>query len=132
MLVSLRKYEKAIEFIDHALEINPHDTENLIAKGIALELFGRHFDAISFYENALKIDKNDSEMFSNIGFQIIHMLHQIYLDTNVLNQYVQQHKLIQSYFLIFSSNQFGKISGFNYFFHNFICSIIYWLNSSSN
>ena len=62
-----KKYEKAIECYDKALEINPNYAEAWNNKGVALSKLRRYEEAIECFNRALKINQNDAEAWNNKG-----------------------------------------------------------------
>lgn len=54
-------YDKAIQCYDHALEIDPEDTDAWRDKGGALAKLGRYDEAIQCYDHALEIDPEDTD-----------------------------------------------------------------------
>ena len=62
-----KKYEKAIECYDRALEINQNYAEAWYSKGYALYRLGRYKEAIGCYDRALKINQNYVEALNNKG-----------------------------------------------------------------
>ena len=62
-----KKYEKAIECYDRALEINPNFVEAWNNKGNVLDELGRYEEAIECYDKALEINPNYAEAWNNKG-----------------------------------------------------------------
>jgi|GEM_PF-2088966 len=66
-LISLGRFEEAIESLDRALEINPRNEVTWNNKGNALSRLGRHEEAIDCYERALKINPHYEVAWNNKG-----------------------------------------------------------------
>ena len=56
---SLKRYEKALSDFENALEINPNDSHVMVRIADAFHKMGQEADAISFYEQALAVSKDD-------------------------------------------------------------------------
>ena len=65
-----RKYEKAIEKYDKALEIKPNYAEALHKKGRALVMIGKYKEAIECYDKALEIEPNDTNAWKDKGLAL--------------------------------------------------------------
>ena len=66
-LISLGRFEEAIESLDRAIEINPLNEVTWNNKGNALSRLGRHEEAIDCYDRALKINPNYEVAWNNKG-----------------------------------------------------------------
>ncbi len=66
-LISLGRFEEAIECLDKAIEINPLNEVTWNNKGNAFSRLGRHKDAIDCYDRALKINPNYEVAWNNKG-----------------------------------------------------------------
>ena len=66
-LISLGRFEEAIECLDRAIEINPMNEVTWNNKGNALSRLGRHREAIDCYDRALKINPNYEVAWNNKG-----------------------------------------------------------------
>ncbi len=61
-------YEKAIEYYDRALEINPSSSDAWNNKGVALYNLSRVEEALECYERALDANPNNLDAMRNIAF----------------------------------------------------------------
>ena len=66
-LISLGRFEEAIECLDKAIEINPMNEVTWNNKGNALSRLGRHEEAIDCYDRALKINPSYEVAWNNKG-----------------------------------------------------------------
>ena len=66
-LISLGRFEEAIESLDKAIEINPLNEITWNNKGNALSRLGRHREAIDCYDRALKVNPNYEVAWNNKG-----------------------------------------------------------------
>ena len=61
--MELKKYAKAIEFLDRVLELLPTDPGGWYKKGVCLAMLGNHVDAIRCYEKAIEENPEDARLW---------------------------------------------------------------------
>ena len=61
--MELKKYAKAIEFLDRVLELSPRDPRGWYKKGVCLAMLGNHVDAIRCYEKAIEENPEDARLW---------------------------------------------------------------------
>ncbi len=61
--MELKKYDKAIEFLDRVLELSPRDPRGWYKKGVCLAMLGNHVDAIRCYEKAIEENPEDARLW---------------------------------------------------------------------
>ncbi|MEE9490400.1 MAG: ATPase domain-containing protein [Thermoplasmata archaeon] len=61
--MELKKYAKAIEFLDRVLELSPRDPQGWYKKGVCLAKLGNHVDAIGCYEKAIEENPEDARLW---------------------------------------------------------------------
>lgn len=66
-LIILGKYEEALECIDNALKISPHNEVALVSKGTALSRLDRHREALRCYNEAIRINPRYEVAWNNKG-----------------------------------------------------------------
>ncbi len=64
------KHEKAVEYYDRAIAIEPGSARAWHAKANALEELGRTDEAIQCYDTAVKCDPLDAECWYNMGIAL--------------------------------------------------------------
>jgi O-antigen ligase len=62
---------EAIVWFERGMKLNPRDTNNLLRKGMCLDLMGRHDEAAQYYTEALKIDPNNYFLQANMGWHYV-------------------------------------------------------------
>lgn len=67
-MVKRGMYEKAVEYCDRALEINPDSSDAWNNKGVALYNLDRIDEALECYNRALEIDPGNLDAMRNIAF----------------------------------------------------------------
>jgi len=67
-MVADKRPRRAIEVLDKLIEADPKNAEALRARGDALLSIGKHAEAIADYENALKIDGDDTGVLNNLAW----------------------------------------------------------------
>jgi tetratricopeptide (TPR) repeat protein len=67
-LVADKRPRRAIEVLDNLIEADASDADALRARGDALLSIGKHADAIADYENALKIEPDDTGVLNNLAW----------------------------------------------------------------
>ena len=65
--MKLGNYTQAIQYLDKALVIDPHDKYALNNKGFALESLGNHTQAIQSFDIALAVDSDFKSALNNKG-----------------------------------------------------------------
>ena len=65
-------FEKAIEYLDKLLEINPSSIDALSNKGITLNNMGRFDEALSYYNKVLEIEPNNTITLINKAYILMH------------------------------------------------------------
>lgn len=60
-------YEKALPYIERALQENPNDYEVLLSVGYANEIAGKYEEALSYYEKAGQINPQGAKAFFHVG-----------------------------------------------------------------
>ena len=65
-------FEKAIEYLDKLLEINPNSIDALSNKGITLNNMGRFDEALSYYNKVLEIEPNNTITLINKAYILMH------------------------------------------------------------
>ncbi|MFL6329200.1 MAG: tetratricopeptide repeat protein [Nitrososphaeraceae archaeon] len=68
LLVSLGKFDQAIQYYDKALSIDPNNVRAPINKGRSLSQLHRFEEAISNYDRTLKIDPQNTDAYLNKDF----------------------------------------------------------------
>lgn len=61
--MELKKYAKAVEFLDRVLELSPRDSRGWYKKGVCLAMLGNHVDAIRCYEKAIEENPEDARLW---------------------------------------------------------------------
>jgi tetratricopeptide (TPR) repeat protein len=67
-MVKRGMYDKALEYYDRALEINPKSSDAWNNKGVALYSLNRVDEALQCYSRALEIDPDNLDAMRNIAF----------------------------------------------------------------
>ncbi|HOK58859.1 tetratricopeptide repeat protein [Methanothrix sp.] len=67
-MVKRGMHEKALEYYDRALEINPNSSDAWNNKGVALYRLNRIDEALQCYHRALEIDPDNLDAMRNIAF----------------------------------------------------------------
>ena len=72
-LISNGRYEEAILYYDHILEINPNDEKALLNKGSVLIELDRIEEAIKHYERIIEINPNNVKALASKGIALAHL-----------------------------------------------------------
>ena len=72
-LISNGRYEEAISYYDHILEINPDDQKALLNKGSVLIELNRIEEAIKYYDKILEINPNNVKALASKGIALSHL-----------------------------------------------------------
>ena len=67
-MVADKRPRRAIEVLDGLIEADPKNSDALRARGDALLSIGKHAEAIADYENALKVDDEDTGVLNNLAW----------------------------------------------------------------
>ena len=67
-MVADKRPRRAIEVLDGIIEADPKNADALRARGDALLSIGKHTEAVADYENALKIDGEDTGVLNNLAW----------------------------------------------------------------
>jgi len=72
-LISNGRYEEAILYYDHILEINPNDEKALLNKGSVLIELSKNEEAIKYYDRILEINPNNVKALASKGIALSHL-----------------------------------------------------------
>ena len=64
------RMEKALEVIDHLIELHPYQSDAWMRRGILLNNLGRPEDALEAYDRALDLNPADAETLINRGITL--------------------------------------------------------------
>lgn len=68
-----RRVDKAVEYLDKVLKMNPQDIEALFKKGVALKNLGKLEESIRCFDEILKIHPNDTSSLHKKGSTLLGM-----------------------------------------------------------
>jgi len=85
-LMDAGKPEKAIPYLDKAIELNPNDIYLHIRKSTCLFRLGKHEEELICYEEALKVAKTDEEI-SDVVFERVQALEKLKRYDEALEDY---------------------------------------------
>ena len=69
----LVEYEKALEFLDKLLMVNPDDPKLYYEKGFFFEIAQKYHEAIKSFDQAINLDKNYFEAWYRKGLALINL-----------------------------------------------------------
>ena len=69
-LLSLGKYDEAIEYFDKSLETDPDNDDALNFKGVSLESLGKYDEAIEYFDKAIEIHPDNEKALNNKGLAL--------------------------------------------------------------
>nr|WP_276020149.1 tetratricopeptide repeat protein [Acetivibrio straminisolvens] len=69
----LGEYEKAIEYYDKALELNPDSDKAYIGKARAFDALGKYEKALEFFDKAIEINGNSAEAYNAKGITLANL-----------------------------------------------------------
>ena len=68
-----KEYDRAIEYFDESIKLDPQDANAWSNKGLALHGLGKFVEAIQCYDQAIKLDPQDANAWSNKGLALNNM-----------------------------------------------------------
>ncbi|WP_458719700.1 tetratricopeptide repeat protein [Candidatus Nitrosocosmicus sp. R] len=63
-------YSGAVEYFDHALDIEPNNVDALAGKGYALDNSGNYSGAVEYFDHALDIEPNNVDALAGKGYAL--------------------------------------------------------------